>query len=457
MARAALHINDAGIVLLNGTEILYRQPGFALLADDGLITGNRAFAEARINPRRIQHRYWSQLATLPLSEQLFSQLSAADLVSGQLESMWKSNAGTIDELVVAAPTYMSADALGLFLGIAAELGMPVIALVESAVAATRREYRNAALVHVDISLHNTTLTRMAQPGRVQAERNEVIDGCGVYAMFDAWLTTVAEAFVRQSRFDPLHTAETEQQLLNRLGGWLAEAGRQDVVGLELESGGIAHRAEIEVLSLIGAVAPWYQQIANRLRALFSAHETPAIQLTDRVARLPGLAEMLKARVGGEVFVLEAGATARGALARCRRQVKEDASVSLLRQLPWDQAAMQVTSDKLESAKAGVPTHLLFDNIAYRIDGMQLELGSQGGGDGARRITLRDDMPGVSRRHCSVSSSDGQCVVEDYSRYGTFLNGHRINGSTVLQVGDTLRIGTPGYEFQLITTDESHGA
>ena len=53
--------------------------------------------------------------------------------------------------------------------------------------------------------------------------------------------------------------------------------------------------------------------------------------------------------------------------------------------------------------------------------------------------------------------NGQCVLEDHSRYGTFLNGHRIDGSTVLQVGDTVRVGSPGYEFQMITTDETYGA
>ena len=48
---------------------------------------------------------------------------------------------------------MSTDNLGLLLGIAAELKMPVVAMVDSAIAATRREYRNAVPVHVDISLH----------------------------------------------------------------------------------------------------------------------------------------------------------------------------------------------------------------------------------------------------------------------------------------------------------------
>ena len=66
------------------------------------------------------------------------------------------------------------------------------------------------------------------------------------------------------------------------------------------------------------------------------------------------------------------------------------------------------------------------------------------------------MPGVSRRHCSLQQVNGQCVVEDFSRYGTFLNGHRIDGSSVLQIGDSLRIGSPGYEFRLITTEEHGG-
>ena len=73
------------------------------------------------------------------------------------------------------------------------------------------------------------------------------------------------------------------------------------------------------------------------------------------------------------------------------------------------------------------------------------------------LALDPEMPGVSRRHCTLMRQDGRCVVDDTSRYGTFLNGHRISGSTVLQVGDTLRVGSPGFEMQLITTDEAHGA
>ena len=91
----------------------------------------------------------------------------------------------------------------------------------------------------------------------------------------------------------------------------------------------------------------------------------------------------------------------------------------------------------------------------RIGNSPLVLGSQDSGDD-RYIALTSDMPGVSRKHCSMVRKNGQCVVEDHSRYGTFLNGHRVEGSSVLQAGDSLRIGSPGFEFQLITTDTEHG-
>lgn len=456
MSRAALQVNDAGITLLNAEHILYREPGFILLDSNKLISGTAALARARINPRHVQHRYFSQLNAAALTEHTFAHLSAADLVSHQLESMWQQAGSGIDELVVAVPAWLDPNQLGLLLGIAGDLGLPVVALVDAAVAATRREYQGAVPVHIDMGLHSTTLSRIAQDGQAQLERSEVIENCGSYGLFDTWLNTVAAAFVQQSRFDPLHKAATEQRLLDELGAWLTQAGRVEVVALELESDGVTHHAEIESLSLIGAAAATYQQIADRLRSLYRADETPAIQVTDRVARLPGLGDMLTARVGGEVYALEAGATARGALTRCRSTLRSKSGVSLLRQLPWDQSAITVELADSGKATAGVPTHLLHGDVAWHIDTDALLIGTQSDAAG-RQLVLTADMAGISRRHCTLSRINGQCVVEDQSRYGTFLNGHRINGSTVLQVGDVLRVGTPGFEFRLITTDENHGA
>ena len=454
MTRLAIHLNDAAITLQSKDKIVYREPGFAWLNGQHLTTGNEAFSRARIDPRRIQHRFWSELDAEPLKDSGFTHLSGADLVSRQLEQMWQSVGTDVSELYVAVPSYLESQQLGLFLGIAGELELPIVAMVDAAVAATRREYRNAALVHIDLGLHALMLTRLTQQDAVQSERSDVLQSCGVHALYDCWLHTVAEAFVKQSRFDPLHTAASEQMLVDRLGGWLTEASRSDKVSMQLDFAGVSYSAELESLSLIGAAAPIYEQIASHLRAIFRAGETPAIQVTDRIARLPGLTDMLQARVGGEVYMLEPGATARGTLARCRKGTG-DGGVSLIRRLPWDQSAIEISEQDAELLEVGTPTHLLHGHTAYEIGNLALVLGSEEGQE-TRRITLSSDMPGLSRRHCSLLRKNGRCVLDDHSRYGTFLNGHRIDGSSVLHVGDVLRIGSPGYEFQLIVTDDSHG-
>ena len=454
MSLLAAHINDAGISVLSADRVLYREPGFALLEDDDLTTGQKAFQNARVKPRRIQNRFWSELKTEPLPDRRFQHLSAADLVSRHLEQVWQRISSSGDRLVVAVPAYMSSANLGLFLGIAHELGVPVVGLVDAAVAATRREYQGAVPVHVDLSLHVATLSRLGQTGQAQLDRSAVIETSGLMSLYDAWIRVIADAFVKQSRFDPLHTAETEQLLLDSLAGWLVSASSSDKVTFEVEYRGISHSAELESLHLISAAAPVYQRIASQLRAIYRAEETPAIQLSDRAARMPGLADMLGARVGGEVFLLEPGATARGLVARCRDMQRGEGGVTLIRQLPWDQKPVLVQKNEAPAA-AGLPTHLLFENTAVAIDSRPLLLGSQPA-PGERWIDLRGDMPGVSRRHCSLVRQNAQCVVQDHSRYGTFLNGHKIDGSAVLQAGDLLRIGTPGYELRLIMTEADGG-
>lgn len=440
--------------MLDSNGILYREPGFALLEDDRLLTGKAAYAQSRQKPRSIQNKYWSNLQTASLADRRFSHLSAADLASRQLEQIWQQH-GAGNDLVVAVPAYMGSDNLALLLGIAAELHVPVVALVDAAVAATRRQYKGGVPVHVDLSLHSATLTRITQAGQVQFDRAEVIEGSGTLALHDAWIGVIADAFVQQSRFDPLHTAETEQSLQDCLPEWLTAATVGDKVALQVVYRGIEHHAEIESLELVAAAAPVYHSIVSNLRALYRADETPALQLTDRAARMPGLADTLTARVGGEVYLLEPGATSRGLLARCRDMKSGDSAVSLVRHLPWDQAAVEL---RIEEALAhdGQPTHLLFDNTAYAIEEQPLTLGSQPA-DTERWIDLRQDMPGVSRRHCSLQQENGQCVVRDYSRYGTFLNGHRIDGSAVLQIGDRIRLGTPGFELRLIATESGRGS
>jgi len=453
MGLLAADLNDAQIIVVDDEKTLYREPGFALLEDDHLVTGREAYANASLKPRRIQNRFWSQLHTEPLPDKRFHHLSAADLVSRQLEQIWQQVASPGDQLAIAVPAYMSHENLGLLLGIAAELDIPVVGIFDAAVCATRRHYEHAVPVHIDISLHSSLLTRLMQEGQAQVDKTQVIDDNGILLLQQKWLKVIAEGFVQQSRFDPLHTAETEQALQIKMPEWLNEADTSDTVTVELEYRGTRHQAEIESFELVAAAGPAYQSIVSSLRAMFRAEETPAMQLSGRAARMPGLAETLKTRVGGEVFLLDEGAAARGLVQRCQPDQKAG-GLTLSRHMPWDQAPVIV--ERQDAGGNGAqPTHLLFGHNAYSLQGRPLVLGSQVSSD-ERWLDLQEEMPGMSRRHCVVSKDNGQLVINDFSRYGTFLNGHRIEGSAVLQTGDLIRIGTPGFEFRLISAEEHGG-
>ncbi len=71
-------------------------------------------------------------------------------------------------------------------------------------------------------------------------------------------------------------------------------------------------------------------------------------------------------------------------------------------------------------------------------GEELILGREGSGDGE----LSDDRE-LSRRHARVAGDpDGRLTIEDLgSANGTFVNGDRVYGRQLLELGDTVRIGS----------------
>ncbi len=92
--------------------------------------------------------------------------------------------------------------------------------------------------------------------------------------------------------------------------------------------------------------------------------------------------------------------------------------------------------------------MIFGGRAWRLSGAPLQIGTDSG-EAGHGVCLEARSQAVSRRHCTIQLEYGRAVVHDQSRYGTWLNGHRIEGSAVLQAGDVLAIGQPPQELALI--------
>jgi pSer/pThr/pTyr-binding forkhead associated (FHA) protein len=94
------------------------------------------------------------------------------------------------------------------------------------------------------------------------------------------------------------------------------------------------------------------------------------------------------------------------------------------------------------------THLLYRSRGYRVSERPLIIGREIP-TGSPGIQIHGRTEGVSRRHCSVVRQVDQLVLTDTSTYGTFVDDVKVAGEITLAVGQTIRVGTPGEQLQVI--------
>ena len=468
MAALALELNDAGIVAVRDSApkvlALPESPGIAVVDGDAIFTGRKARSRLRLTPRFTHTRFWDALDTTPLSRPFPSQLSRADLAHAHLSHLWDEAEGSDrDRAVLAVPGWYSLDQLGLILGMARAIGIAVGCMMDAALAAAAGVTEGRALVHLDLHLHRVSATSIFRDEKLVRENTVVNEDVGLVPLQDAWATLVAQSFVRQTRFDPLHSAESEQKLYDALPGWLDALYDEDVATLQMESAGKGRVIELPRQQIVDAALPYYKPITS-LAAMSMPPDEPAMLLiANRLAALPGLVEKLARDVSENIIVLPATAAASGALLYERLapstpstpSTKDDALTFLTTLALGAKADASVATsgapiaENAENARAGdPPTHILHDGVAYALKSEPFFLGVSIP-DGKRGINLAGETSGISRDHCIIYGVDGQVVVVDHSKFGTFLNDKRIHEQAVLKKGDWLKLGAPGIELHLI--------
>jgi len=458
-----VELNDAGVLARRDPDPAGAEPapspGYALIDEDRLLTGGEAAARARLKPRHVNNRFWSELDTTPLSRPFPDHLTHADLAHAHLAALWGEVGSGVDCVLLAVPGTQSSHQLGLTLGIARECGMPVAGMVDAAVAAASGGYPEARLLHLDLQLHRTVLTELSQGAEIERRRVELSRHAGIAALHDLWAKRVAELFVRGTRFDPLHVAATEQALYDRLPDLLELLCREESVLFEMEAGGGMHSVRLTRSQLAAATDAAYEGIVQLVRLRKPARERATLLLSHRAAGLPGLRERLDAIADTGIVSLPQGAAAGGALEGRDRIRSPDEALPFVTRLP---ASGTVPPPREEgAAKSTVrpdqrPTHLLHLGRAYPITERPFVLGVAIPA-GSRGLNLTGATAGVSRNHCSVYRGGDRVLVDDHSTHGSFLNDQRIDGVAELAAGDRLRVGSPGIELQLIGTADDDGA
>lgn len=445
MASVGIEIVDAALVAVREGARVAASPGVAITAPAGLKVGESAAAEQRLQPVLAADRFWSDLAADSFAGAAGQAVSHADLARAHLEAVWRAVAAAGDEAVFALPGSMRLHQAGLLLGIARHAGIPVAGLVDAAVAATAGLAARADVLHLDVQLHQAVLTALDGEAVLRRRRVEIAPRAGQKAMYGAWAQLVSEAMVRRTRFDPLHLASSEQQLYERLPGWLASLAGRESLDVAIEGAGGSHAATVRREQFTLAAEAWYAQLAELVRAAHRGGGSATLALSARAGLLPALAERLGALPGLEVMVLPETAAAAAAAARVAEIGPSDppALVTAL--------ARTHVAARTARRSAGAPaSHVVLEGRAHAIDERPLVVGF---GEGAgRRIALGGTGEGISRSHCTLLRERGRSLVRDHSRHGTYLNGARVGGEAEVSAGDRLRVGSPGVVLELVAVD-----
>ncbi|WP_205743126.1 hypothetical protein [Halioglobus maricola] len=284
MAVALLDINDCNLRLWHeeGTQ---PSPGYALLQGKDYRYGTGARAAARLEPRKVNTRYWWQLNTEPLQPPLGPARHTADLVHGHLLELHRQ-AGAPAEILLAAPATMGREQLSLLLGIVQQCPFEVVGLVNRSALLGSAYVGDGPSYHLEIQLHQAVLCELnSGADDVTVARSQALPGCGLLQIQERIVEVLAAQFIRQTRFDPRRKAATEQTLYDCVPDVLRALASETETNIEVQG----YRARLGRDDL----APCGNKLFETATTAMGTHASQATLLVEPLlALLPGAQQRL---------------------------------------------------------------------------------------------------------------------------------------------------------------------
>ncbi len=357
---AIIELVDSDIRCLAPDGTLIATAGYAVLEKGGIATGDEALARAWLQPQQTFNHFWHQLNLAPLPTDSRHARHHADLAFAQLSRLFEA-LGQPGEILFAVPGSFSRDQLSVLLGLTAALPARAAGLVDAAVAAASHGPWTGEVHHLDIQLHQAVITRLAVDTTVERLALEVVPEAGLRALYNGWAQHIAELFIRTYRYDPLHAAEGEQQLFDRLPVWLARLRETPELEIELATPRGDFRLTLHRNSLLENAEHRFGKLATTLQRLGKVDHLLA---SHRAAGLPGLADYLGAAP------LAADSAISGCLSTLEAICGDGESVDFVTRLPHrpgraaGSAPAKAPTTGAREPSPEIPTHLLCGHQAY---------------------------------------------------------------------------------------------
>ncbi|HYC69988.1 MAG TPA: hypothetical protein VEB66_02200 [Opitutaceae bacterium] len=358
--------------------------------------GRRAEDAWLVHPRQVSHNFWGRLSreTAQLAvagkHPSFSQLAYYFLRDLQ-DTL--TAAGPMEKVALAVPGAYLKDAatedekIGLLLGMAAELKLPLAGVVDMACASLgdpRVDYFDSSLpvLVVDVHLHGAeiTLLRSRREGELAREGFSLLPQSGYAELLRHVTTSMGNRFLRHTTFDILEDGRIEQAFYRQCKQFVLSRASEH--RFQINTANRAYELTATREQLAADTAAFTQAIVAGAQALLprvgGRVEPCTVALSERTALLPGIAARFRAAGLPRVLRLPSGAAATGA-ARLAAQRPVAADLS---EIPVDTVAPQVAERagrkadlslrvlKGRSSGDGVPppTHAICEGLGHVLNG-----------------------------------------------------------------------------------------
>lgn len=426
MLFTTIDLNDINVRVANGDQLILNSPGYAVIRDNQIAFGETAEKLAHIYPLTTHDDFWYKLDQNSLHSASNDIRHNADLAYMHLTDIKEQSGNTLNWLI-AIPSSFNQEQLALLLGLLDAANFGEAKLIDSALLATSSMLNHGDSYHVDIQLHQTVISHLdCNHGSNKLIASESSTELSMMAVYEQCAKLISESLIDQSRFDPLHNAETEQLLYEKIPACLEELALAPTMRFHIEYHGQSHNAVIKRETIFQSINPYYQAIKKKIQG------ANQIIFSHRFQQLPGFFEDIDSAVQLDEYAVFNGAKNYSEFLR-----DTDSSANYLTELPQlsdslrPQAATVDNSlkDKNEITESSDITHILAGHIAQPLNAEKTYFTA----DHQLHLLLSDDIA------YSITRNSHDYLIQTENDASVFVNGETINEEVRLELND--KIGT----------------
>ena len=132
---------------------------------------------------------------------------------------------------------------------------------------------------MDLNWHRGLLTDITQDQQTVGGNVSEIHTIGLNYLIESWVSTIADQFVAETRFDPLRIADTEQQVFEQVLNAYETSVYELTITIEYD--GSTRQVDVDNEVLATKILPRFEQITQ------SFASSTTLIIPTRIAHIPG--------------------------------------------------------------------------------------------------------------------------------------------------------------------------